>query len=90
MMKMFKKENDLESSLENAIFFKSGDLVVLRHKELKSPVMLITKKISKQFKNENDEISNMFIGMEAGWFDKNNVWQTAVFSTKDLELYNKE
>lgn len=87
MMKMFKKENELETS---QLFFKAGDLVTLRHKELKSPIMLVIKKVSKQFKNEDNEISNLFIGMETGWFDSNNDWQTAVFSTKDLELYNKE
>lgn len=87
MMKMFKKENELEAQ---QLFFKAGDLVILRHKELKSPIMLILRKVSKQFKNEDNEISNLFVGMETGWFDSNNDWQTAVFSTKDLELYNKE
>ena len=90
MMKMFKKENDVENSLENITYFKAGDRVVLRHKELKSPIMLITEKISKQFKNEDNELSSLFVGMKCIWFDKNDCIQTAVFSTKDLELYNKE
>lgn len=70
------------------IFFAPGDLVVLKHEELKSPVMLVQEKITRQFK-QGDEICNIFKGFKCRWFDKNNVLQEAIFSTKDLMFYNK-
>lgn len=70
-------------------FYMPGDLVILKHKELRSPIMLVKEKVSKQFKNEAGEISNIFRGMKCIWFDKNNVLQEAIFSTKDLEPYKK-
>lgn len=72
---------------EPLLFYKPGDLVILRHKELKSPVMLIKDKVTKQFKNNTGEVNNLFCGMRCIWFDKNNVLQEAVFSTKDLMFY---
>lgn len=82
---MFENLNNDEMKL----YFAPGDRVVLRHKELKSPVMLVTEKVTKQFKNPDNELINAFVGMRVIWFDKNDCLQTAVFSTKDLELYNK-
>lgn len=70
-------------------FYKPGDLVRLKHKELNSPVMLIKDKVSRQFKTEDGDINNVFCGMRCVWFDKNNVLREAIFSTKDLEFYNK-
>lgn len=74
---------------ENVVYYAPGQLVQLRHKELNSPVMLITEKVTKQFKNTENELASFFVGMRTIWFDKNNCLQTGVFSTKDLELYNK-
>lgn len=74
---------------ENVVYYAPGQLVQLRHKELNSPVMLITEKVTKQFKNTENELTSFFVGMRTIWFDKNNCLQTGVFSTKDLELYNK-
>lgn len=68
------------------IFFAPGDLVVLKHEELRSPVMLVQEKITRQFK-QGDETCNVFKGFKCRWFDKNNVLQEAIFSTKDLQLY---
>jgi hypothetical protein len=48
--------------------------------------MLIQEKVTRQFK-QGDQMYNIFKGMKCIWFDKNNVLQEAVFSTKDLELY---
>lgn len=76
-------------NIETLTFFKPGDLVVLNKEELKSPVMLIKDKVTKQFKTVTGETNNMFCGMKCIWFDKNNVLQEAVFSTKDLKFYNK-
>lgn len=72
---------------DDKIFFQPGDIVVLRHKEVKNkPVMYIVEKVSKQYKS-GDEISNVFTGMRCRWFDENKVLREAIFSTKDLEFY---
>lgn len=68
------------------LFYTPGQLVTLKHKELNSPIMLIQEKVTRQFK-QRDQMYNIFKGMKCIWFDKNNVLQEAVFSTKDLELY---
>lgn len=72
---------------EILVFYKPGDLVVLNKEELKSPIMLIKDKITRQFKNKNGDYENYFCGMKCIWFDKNNVLREAIFSTKDLKLY---
>ena len=78
-----------ENLNEEFYYYKPGDTVVLKHKELHSPVMLIKDKVSRQFKMGNGEVGNIFCGMKCIWFDKNDVLQEAIFSTKDLQLYNK-
>lgn len=70
-------------------FYKPGDLVVLNKDELNSPVMLIKEKATRQFKTETGSINNIFRGMKCIWFDKNNVLQEAIFSTKDLKFYKQ-
>lgn len=67
-------------------FYNPGDLCVVKHAALSSPVMLVVEKITKTYKRD-DEIINDFIGIKCRWFDKNNCLQEAVFSTKDLKHY---
>lgn len=81
---------NLNKESESLFYYKPGDLVVLKHKELESPIMLIKDKVSRQFKTDTGEIGNVFRGMKCIWFDKNNVLQEAIFSTKDLKFYNKK
>lgn len=81
---------NLHKETESLFYYKPGDLVVLRHEELNSPVMLVKDKISRQFRTESGEICNSFKGMKCMWFDKNNVLQEAIFSTKDLKFYDKK
>ena len=72
---------------DDKIFFQPGDIVVLRHKDVKNkPVMYITEKVSKQYK-AGDEINSVLTGMRCRWFDENKVLREAIFSTKDLEFY---
>lgn len=48
---------------DDKIFFQPGDLVILRHKDVKNkPIMYVVEKVSKQYK-AGDEISNVFTGM---------------------------
>lgn len=82
---MFGKVNDIEEKL----YYRAGDCVILRHREIQNRVpMYIVEKVTRQFKKD-DSVENFFCGFKCRWFDKNNVLQEAVFSTKDLELYHK-
>lgn len=76
-------------STKELVFFKPGDLVVLNKPELHSPVMVISEKVSKQFRGEDGGLNNIFKGMKCMWFDKNDELHEAIFSTKDLEHYKK-
>lgn len=49
---------------EILVFYKPGDLVVLNKEELKSPIMLIKDKVTRQFKNKNGDYENYFCGMK--------------------------
>ena len=68
------------------VFFAPGDCVVLRHEDIKSPIMYVVEKVSKTYK-QGDEMINIFKGIKCRWFDKNMVLQEAVFSSKDLKFY---
>lgn len=84
---MFGKNNITE---ENKTFFKSGDIVILRHEALLNRVpMLVKEKVSRQMKDSEGNVENFFVGMRCQWLDKNSVLQEAVFSTKDLEFHKK-
>lgn len=58
---MFGKSNIIE---ENKTFFKSGDIVILRHPELQNRVpMLVKEKVSRQMKDSDGNVENFFLGM---------------------------
>lgn len=68
------------------VFYTPGDIVVLRHESIENrPAMLVKEKIEKSFKDKTGKLSNTFIGIKCVWFDKNQVLQEAIFSTKDLK-----
>lgn len=66
-------------------FFVAGDIVEVRHDIENKPKMFITEKITKSFKDKDGNVENIFVGLKARWFDKNQVLQEAIFSTKDLQ-----
>lgn len=70
--------------ITDKIYFKPGNLVILKHRELNSPVMLITE---KKIISDGNNIS--LIGMRCIWFDQMGQLWDYIFSTKDLELYQK-
>lgn len=74
------------SNMEEKIYFTPGTLVVLKHDELNSPVMLVKEKQVRTYVR-NSEVITDFIGIKTQWFDKNYVLREGVFSTKDLKFY---
>lgn len=74
--------NDLE---ENKIYFNPGDLVAVKHDIPNKPVMFVLEKCTRSLYNrDTQETENVFLGIKCRWFDKNQVLQEALFSTKDL------
>lgn len=68
------------------IYFSPGDIVVLKHEELLSPIMVVQEKVSRSYK-QGENVVNIFKGIKCRWFDKNLVLQEAIFSSKDLKHY---
>ena len=67
------------------VFYAPGDIVKLRHESIENrPTMLVKEKVEKSFKDREGNLSDTFIGIKCIWFDKNQVLQEAIFSTKDL------
>ena len=70
---------------EIKVFYTPGDIVKLRHEAIENrPTMLVKEKVEKSFKDREGNLSNTLIGIKCIWFDKNQVLQKAIFSTKDL------
>jgi hypothetical protein len=48
---------------EEKVFFAPGDLVILRHKSMESPIMYVVEKVSKTFK-QGSEMMSIFKGIK--------------------------
>lgn len=59
-----------------------GDLVSLRQDLPNKPVMIVVRKESTIFRDENR--NNSLKGIRCRWFTTNNELQEAVWNTKDL------
>lgn len=59
-----------------------GDLVSLRQELPNKPVMIVVRKESTIFRDENR--NNSLKGIRCRWFTTNNELQEAVWNTKDL------
>ena len=68
--------------MEDKILFMPGDLVTLRQELPNKPVMIVVRKESTIFRDENK--SNNLKGIRCRWFTINNELQEAVWNTKDL------
>lgn len=67
------------------IFFNPGDIVRLRHSQLKNtPVMYVVEKVTRSYKHNNETI-NSFKGIKCRWFNNNGDLCEEIFSSKDLE-----
>lgn len=68
------------------VFFNPGDLVILKQDIPNKPVMYVVEKVTTSYKK--DGITNtIFKGIRCRWFDTTQNLQEAVFSTKDLCIY---
>lgn len=70
----------------NKIFYVPGDVVQVRHKQLKNrPVMYIVEKVTRSFNRQDGETINSFLGMKCRWFSTTGELCEGIFSSKDLE-----
>lgn len=65
-------------------FYAPGDLVKVRHDIDYVPTMFVTEKMTRNIRNKNGEMEQMFLGIKCRWFNANGDLQEAVFNTKDL------
>ena len=71
---------------ENKVFYNAGDVVTIKHDIPNKPVMFVTEKVTRSLLNKDtNEMENVFLGIKCRWFDKNQVLQEGLFSTKDLQ-----
>ena len=68
--------------MEDKLLFLPGDLVTLRQAFPNKPVMVVVRKESTIFRDENK--NNNLKGIRCRWFTTNNELQEAVWNTKDL------
>ena len=72
--------------MEDKMMFFPGDLVTLRQDLPNKPVMIVVRKESTIFRDENK--TNNLKGIRCRWFTVNNELQEAVWNTKDLIKIN--
>lgn len=72
--------------MEDKMMFFPGDLVTLRQELPNKPVMVVVRKESAIFRDENK--TNSLKGIRCRWFTVNNELQEAVWNTKDLIKIN--
>lgn len=68
--------------MEDKMLFFPGDLVTLRQDLPNKPVMVVVRKESTIFRDDNK--TNSLKGIRCRWFTVNNELQEAVWNTKDL------
>ena len=68
--------------MEDKTLFFPGDLVTLRQELPNKPVMIVVRKESTIFRDENK--NNSLKGIRCRWFTTDNALQEAVWNTKDL------
>ena len=72
--------------MEDKTLFFPGDLVSLRQELPNKPVMIVVRKESTIFRDENK--ANSLKGIRCRWFTTDNTLQEAVWNTKDLIRIN--
>lgn len=69
---------------DSKIYFNAGDIVQLKQDIPNKPKMIVIKKITSVFKNEDKRTA--LRGIKCMWFTTEGLYQEAVFNTKDLLL----
>lgn len=70
-----------EIIMDDKIYFQPGDIVTLKKDIPNKPVMIVVKKVTTVFKNEQE---SSLKGIKCRWFTTNGELQEAIWNTKDL------
>lgn len=65
------------------IYFKSGELVTIKHDLPNKPKMVVKRVIKGRL--GNPEESNLFLGIRCFWFTSDGAYCEQTFNSKDLE-----
>lgn len=69
---------------ESKVYFQPGEVVTLRQDIPNKPIMIVVRKESSMFKNQNNSNDNSLKGIRCRWFTTTGEFQENVFNTKDL------
>lgn len=70
--------------MEEKVFFTPGMLVTLKQDIPNKPVMMVVKKETSLFKNDNKD--TLLKGIRCRWFTTVGELQETVWNTKDLQI----
>ena len=73
---------------DEKVFYKPGEVVTLRQDIPNKPTMIVVRKESSMFRNQDGRSDNSLKGIRCRWFSREGVIQEAVFNTKDLIKIN--
>lgn len=71
----------MKEIMDDKIYFQPGDIVTLKKDIPNKPVMIVVKKVTTVFKNEQE---SSLKGIKCRWFTTNGELQEAIWNTKDL------
>lgn len=71
----------MKEIMDDKIYFQPGDIVTLKKDIPNKPVMIVVKKVTTVFKNEQE---SSLKGIKCRWFTTNSELQEAIWNTKDL------
>lgn len=66
------------------VYFLPGEVVTLKQNIPNKPTMIVVKKVTSTFKNE-DVKDEFFRGILCRWFTTEGQIQEAIFNTKDIQ-----
>ena len=71
----------MKEIMDDKIYFQPGDIVTLKKDIPNKPVMIVVKKVTTVFKNEQE---SSLKGIKCRWFTTSGELQEAIWNTKDL------
>lgn len=71
----------MKEIMDDKIYFQPGDIVTLKKDIPNKPIMIVVKKVTTVFKNEQE---SSLKGIKCRWFTNNGELQEAIWNTKDL------
>ena len=71
----------MKEIMDDKVYFQPGDIVSLKKDIPNKPIMIVVKKVTTVFKNEQE---SSLKGIKCRWFTTDGLLQEAIWNTKDL------